>query len=107
MVARLEGAPRAGPGERRRTNRWTGARIASFSTNFVRPHLLGVAAPGQLNRSAAHEVSESWVGITQETLDQNHLLAASVESSSRLAWAIPTHRRTGEFTFVLTVIKRP
>src|ERR1700720_2246779 len=54
MVARLECAPRAGPGERRRTNRWTGARIASFSTNFVRSHLLGVAAPGQLNRSAAN-----------------------------------------------------
>ena len=54
MVARLEGAPRAGPGERRRTNRWTGARGACFSTNFVRSHLLGVAAPGQLKRSAAH-----------------------------------------------------
>src|ERR1700720_2589470 len=65
MVARLECAPRAGPSERRRTNRWTGARIASFSTNFVRPHLLGVAAPGQLTRSAS-----SWRPNENETLNR-------------------------------------
>ena len=49
----LNALPRAGPVERRRTNRWAGARVARFATNFIGPHLLGVAAPGQLNRSAA------------------------------------------------------
>jgi hypothetical protein len=34
------------------TNRWTGARIASFSTCLVRRRLDVIAAPGQLNRSA-------------------------------------------------------
>ena len=38
-----------------RTNRWTGARIASFSTCFVRRWLDVIAAPGQLKRSAARD----------------------------------------------------
>src|SRR5437588_7313915 len=39
------------PVSRRITNRWTGARIASFSTCSVRRRLDVIAAPGQLNRS--------------------------------------------------------
>src|ERR1700680_1382731 len=43
---------------RRITNRWTGARIASFSTCLVRRRLNVIAAPGQLKRwASSFEVS--------------------------------------------------
>src|ERR1700720_4448889 len=95
MVARLECAPRAGPGERRRTNRWTGARIASFSTNFVRSHLLGVAAPGQLNRWTAYGFagdSPNCGGFTglnaRSIIDQNAFGNLLIEDAAGEIWRI-------------------
>src|SRR5712664_299868 len=52
---------------RHRTNRWTGARTARFSTSLVRPRWPLIAAPGQLNRSTA---------IWLQTMDKPTLLTA-------------------------------
>jgi hypothetical protein len=41
-------------GQRRRTNRWTGAAVGCFVTSKMRRRLNEFAPPGQLKRSAAH-----------------------------------------------------